>query len=93
MPNEVAEHTSSSNPFAGAQIATRPSNAVAENEQQRAIAETQAAMIIAKRFPRNQIEAMDRILQAFTRPTLAEHALYSYSRGGSDITGPSIRTP
>jgi hypothetical protein len=39
-----------------------------------------------------QQRAVDAILQDFTRPSLAEHALYSYSRGGSDITGPSIRT-
>ena len=37
------------------------------------------------------LEAMDKILQACTRPSLAEGALYSYSRGGSEITGPSIR--
>ena len=65
--------------------------ALVEVEQQRAVAETQAAMAIAKRFPRNQIQALDRILTACTRPTLAEAALYSYSRGGTDITGPSIR--
>lgn len=78
------------NPFGPSRtpIAT---NAAAETDQTRAIAETQAAMVIAKRFPRDQIAAMDRILQAFTRPTLAESAMYSYSRGGSEITGPSIR--
>jgi len=66
-------------------------DALVEVEQQRAIAETQAAMIIAKQFPRNQIEAMDRIEQACSRPGLAESALYSYIKGGTDITGPSIR--
>lgn len=66
-------------------------NALADAGAQREIAEVQAAMVIAKRFPRNQIEAMDRILSACTRPTLAEGALYSYSRGGQEITGPSIR--
>lgn len=78
------------NPFSAP---TRPvtANAAADTDQTRAIAETQAAMVIAKRFPRDQIAAMDRILQAFTRPTLAESAMYSYSRGGTDITGPSIR--
>ncbi len=65
--------------------------AMVEVEQQRAIAETQGAMIIAKRFPRNQIEAMDRIEQACSRQGLAETALYSYARGGTEITGPSIR--
>lgn len=74
-------------------LAVKPQQATAlmEVEQQRAIAEVQSAIILAKRFPRNQIEAMDRILTACQRPTLAEQALYSYSRGGSDITGPSIR--
>lgn len=81
-----------SNPFALAPIAARASNnALADAGQQREIAEVQAALVIAKRFPRNMIEATDRILQACTRPTLAEGALYSYSRGGQEITGPSIR--
>jgi len=80
------------NPFMHAPVAARPSeNAVANTESQRAVAEVQGAMVIAKRFPRNQIEAMDRVLQACTRPTLAESALYEYSRGGTSITGPSIR--
>ena len=79
------------NPF-GSQLPARSTqNAVAEAGQQREIAEVQAAMVIAKRFPRNPIEAMDKILQACTRPTLADGALYSYSRGGTDVTGPSIR--
>jgi len=55
------------------------------------MAEVQGAIILAKRFPRSQIESMDRILVACQRPGLAEQALYSYSRGGSEITGPSIR--
>jgi hypothetical protein len=80
------------NPFGSLPAAARPQeNAIAAAEQSRAIAETQAAMVIAKRFPRNQIEAMDRVLQACSRSSLAEAALYEYSRGGSAITGPSIR--
>jgi hypothetical protein len=46
---------------------------------------------MARRFPRDPIKAMDRILSACTRLSLAEHALYSYSRGGQEISGPSIR--
>ena len=60
-------------------------------EKQRANAETQAAIIVAQQFPRSEVVAMDRILQAFTRPTLAEKAQYQYARGGTDIVGPSIR--
>lgn len=73
-------------------IATRPQNqALVEVEQQRATAEVQGAIVLAKKFPRNQVAALDRILTACQRPGLAEQALYSYSRGGQEITGPSIR--
>jgi hypothetical protein len=85
--------TEQTNPFADAQVMARPAagNAVAQSDQQRAIAEVQAAMMIARMNPRDPIAAMDRILNACTRPTLAESAVYQYSRGGTDITGPSIR--
>lgn len=78
------------NPFA---VSKPPSaaNAVAESHSQREAQEVQAMLVIAKRFPRDQMAAMDRVLQACTRPTLAEGALYSYNKGGSDVTGPSIR--
>lgn len=79
------------NPFPAPIHARAANNAMADAGQQREIAEVQAAMVIAKRFPRNPVEATERILNACTRPTLAEGALYSYGRGGSDITGPSIR--
>ena len=78
-----------SNPFGAA--SQRQEQGLVAVEQQRAIQEVQAAMVIAKKFPRNPVEAADRILQACSRPTLAEGALYSYNRGGSDVTGPSIR--
>lgn len=78
------------NPFAAPQKASH-SGALVETESQRAIAETQAAVLMAKRFPRDQAAAMDRIITACTRPTLAESATYSYARGGQEVTGPSIR--
>src|SRR5690606_5467319 len=92
--NMTAEIVQENNPFVGAgngAIAKRENAALVETASQREIAEVQAAMAIAKRFPRDPIAAMDRILQACTRPTLAEGALYSYSRGGSEVSGPSIR--
>lgn len=90
MSNEIVTTAAESqNPFAI--VSRQTQNAIADTEQSRAIAEVQSAMVIAKRFPRDPIAAMDRILNACDRPTLANSALYSYSRGGSDITGPSIR--
>ncbi len=80
------------NPFGDAERKPAPSgNAIAVAQQQREVAEVQGAIAIAKRFPRDVVAATDRILQACTRPTLAESALYSYTRGGSEVTGPSIR--
>ena len=79
------------NPFGSPAIAARESEATVAVEQSRAVAEVQAAMFVAKKFPRDPMVAMDRILNACTRATLAEQALYVYSRGGTEITGPSIR--
>lgn len=79
------------NPFGSSVAQSTGANAMADAEQQRSIAEIQGAMVIAKKFPRDQVQAMDKILTACTRPSLAEGALYSYSKGGSEVTGPSIR--
>jgi hypothetical protein len=53
--------------------------------------EVQAAMVVAKRFPRDETEAYARIIQSCKRKSLAEQAEYEFPRGGQKITGPSIR--
>lgn len=60
-------------------------------DQQRAIAEVQAAMVVARMNPRNEYDAFVRIEEACKRKSLAEQALYAYPRGGTMVTGPSIR--
>lgn len=60
-------------------------------DQARAVAEVQAALVIAASRPRNELRARDRLLQACQRVNLASGALYQYSRGGTAISGPSIR--
>lgn len=65
--------------------------AVQAAEVQRAVAEVQAQVIMAKKFPRDQHEAVQRIDVACRRTSLAEKAVYSYPRGGAVVTGPSIR--
>ena len=60
-------------------------------EVQRAVAETQAAIMLARQFPRDRGEATSRILTECTRPTLADAAIYSYPKGGTEVTGASIR--
>ena len=66
-------------------------SAMIEAATAREAQEVQAAMVVAKRFPRDEITAENRILKACQRVRLAEASTYRYSRGGTNITGPSIR--
>lgn len=77
-------------PFGPRAVAERQS-AGAMQSQSRELAETQTKYLMAQRFPRDVVANMDKILNAFTRPTLAEKAQYQFARGGTDIVGPSIR--
>lgn len=53
--------------------------------------EVQAAMVVAKKFPRDEVAGYQRIMRACQRKGLAEKATYEYPRGGQKVTGPSIR--
>ena len=59
-------------------------------EQQRAKSEIEAALTIAAARPRDQKDAMDRIITSCQRPGLAAKAKYRYSKGGTDIEGVTI---
>jgi hypothetical protein len=48
-------------------------------------------MVIAQRFPRDEVRAEQKIVDACKRKKLAEQAEYAYPRGGQTVTGPSIR--
>ena len=84
--NEVVE-----SPFAARAVVAPHDSAGSRQNQSRELAETQTKYLMAERFPRDEVAAMDRILNAFSRPTLADKAAYQFARGGSDIAGPSIR--
>jgi hypothetical protein len=68
-----------------------PAQGLVAVEQQRAVAEAQAAMVVARASPRDQDRALQLILTDCKRLALAESAMYVYARGGTEITGPSIR--
>lgn len=73
-------------------IATVPSDhALVQISSNREVAEAQGAIVVAKKFPRDEKAAYDKILIACQRTELAKEAIYSYARGGTEITGPSIR--
>ena len=60
-------------------------------EASRAIAEAQGKLVIAKRFPRDEVAAYNRVAQACQRKGIAEKAFFSYNRGGSTVSGVTIR--
>lgn len=55
------------------------------------VARVQAQLVYAASRPRDEQRAVDRMLTAFQRPSLASKALYQYARGGSEVSGLSIR--
>ena len=97
MSNEVQTIQGKSltaNPFGGGSaVAPQHSsgNALMAAEMQRQIAETQAQFMMALHRPRVPMVAVDKMLLECQRPSLAEVALYSFSRGGTAINGLSIR--
>ncbi len=72
-------------------------NAIVEVEASRAIQEVQASLVIAKRFPRDEVDAERRILTSCKRYSFAERAFFSYPRGKDEsgkknvVKGPTIR--
>ena len=64
---------------------------VVANREAQTDAETVKAQIaIARSFPRNQHQAASDALASCERPALAADAAYSFPRGGSRVTGPSV---
>ena len=72
-------------------VAKQEETGLMASTEARAIAEVQAAYVIAKKFPRNEHQSYIKILEACKRPFLAEHAMYTYPKGGALVSGPSIR--
>ncbi len=69
----------------------QPQGTLAQASSSREMEEVKGQIFMAKQFPRNYIEAERRILDACKRPSLAATSMYSYPRGGTKVTGPSIR--
>lgn len=82
---------SAGNPFARGALPGHVNAGTVAIEAERAIAEAQGKLVIAKRFPRDQALAYQRVMEACSRPGLADEAMYAYKRSGATVTGPSIR--
>jgi hypothetical protein len=75
--------------FAGSSLST--TTGVTEALVAKARASVEAAMIAAKRWPRNMLDARDRVLRECRRPDFAAVAMYSVPRGAGRVEGLSIR--
>ena len=78
------------NPFAKNQLPEHANVGAVAIEQERAIAEAQGKLIIAKRFPRDEARAFQMAMDSCSRPGLAAVATYKFPKG-KIVTGPSIR--
>jgi hypothetical protein len=87
MSNELAVEYG----FQDQGLAPVDNQALIKVEETRAMHEVQAPFIIAQRFPRDELQAFQRVMNACKRPVLAEKAMYAYPRGNQTVTGPSIR--
>lgn len=69
----------------------QPQGVLAQASASREMEEVKGQIFMAKSYPRNVFEAERRIMDSCKRPSLAGAAMYSYPRGGTKVTGPSIR--
>lgn len=67
------------------------STAAVSLEKSKTLSRMESMLVIAKKFPRNEVTAHTRIMQNCKYPKFAEEAMYAYPRGGQVVTGPSIR--
>lgn len=68
-----------------------PRGSMVSVESDRALAEVKAAIFLARQYPRDEVRATERIVADCADAKIAEKATYTYARGGTDISGPSIR--
>ncbi|MCI4045099.1 hypothetical protein [Streptomyces sp. TRM75563] len=60
-------------------------------EQSRAVAEVQAAVLVARQFPRNEAVCIAKMQTACTQQELAQRAFFRFPRGTSNVSGETIQ--
>lgn len=81
----------SDNPYQNTGVSVHAEGAGVAVAASQVLAEVQAQVVMARKYPRNPLEAVDRILAECNMPEFAKVALYSYPRGDTRVEGPSIR--
>jgi hypothetical protein len=59
-------------------------------EQSRAIAEVQAAVVVAQSHPRDKVRALNEALESCRTREVAENAFFKFPRGGQSVSGETI---
>ena len=59
-------------------------------EQARAVAEVQAAVIVAQKVPRDLSGAVEQMRLSCRQMGLAERAFFRFPRSGTTVAGPSV---
>lgn len=60
-------------------------------EQSRAVAEVQAAVLVARQFPRSEAVAIAKMQESCRQLPLAQRAFFRFPRGGSNVSGETIQ--
>ena len=74
----------------GRAAGTAPSSEATAIEQSRAIAQVQAAFVVAQQRPRDQTQALTRMRETCAMKELAERAFFEFPRAGGKVMGPTI---
>lgn len=78
------------NPMNGS-ATPQSANEVSQVMASKELARVQGQVFMAKQFPRDMSDVMNRIYASCERPSLAQISEYEYPRGGQKIVGASIR--
>lgn len=91
MSNEQFTKSLQAQPAAGSSLPSQPESPVALARVAEAVATIRASVEVAYMNRRDESGVLERALEAMRRPKAADQATYLYQRGGTDITGPSVR--
>lgn len=70
---------------------SQPMGVMSHTTASREMEEVKGQIFLAKQFPRNVFDSQNKIMDQCKRESLAKTAIYSYPRGGQNVSGPSIR--
>ena len=87
----IYEHGKEDYTDMGDNFLERKGSTAVQTDENKELAAIKSKMFLAREFPRNIDATVTKILTACGNIKLAEKAIYSYPKGGQEVTGPSIR--